>query len=148
MRSVRYIAALVAIAMMTEVACAQETKAATVNVTTTVGWTLPTKATDGTDLTGDKALTGVELYESTSPIADDASLTPKATLSATAKSWTGTGSAVVGTTYYYRIKVRNKGGLSKFGPQGSKLIAIPIPKPAPATGTSVSMTVTVTAPTP
>src|SRR5690554_2931746 len=63
-------------ALLGFVAAVQTAQAQTVTAEANVSWTLPTTDTLGQPLTGDRALTRVQLYVSTSPIADDTTVTP------------------------------------------------------------------------
>lgn len=105
----------------------------------TATWTNPTKAVDGTNLTGAQALTSVEVFVATSPIADTAT-TPTATLTGTPTTTTQTVSAAVGATVYVRVRACNQWGCSALSNQVSKVI----PGSEPGVPTSVTITLSLT----
>lgn len=86
-------------------------------------WTNPTTSIDGVPLTGPNAITAIEVYCATSPIADDATIAPIATLGAVA---TGQVSMSVnrGDTIYCRVKAVNASGKSPFSNMASKQIPL------------------------
>lgn len=105
-----------------------------------VTWTLPTTGCttgttpcDNVPLTGGDALTGVDVYVSTSPIPDNFSGAPTVPLSPTAQTTDVTLTVVNGSTLYVRLKARNAHGASAFSAQVSKLVQLPVLPNAPTT---------------
>jgi hypothetical protein len=111
-------------------------KAATLNVT----WALPTTATDGTPLTGEQALTAIQLYVSSASIPDDSTQPPVATFTGDMVQATYTGAVPNGTKLYARVKAVNKAGASVFSGEVSKLIEIPLAAPNMPTNVQISFT--------
>lgn len=114
------------------------TQAAGVAADLNVSWTLPTQNEDGTVA----VLTGVELFVSTSPIADDPVGAPTATFAGDMVQAAYTGSVPVGSTLYVRVRARSAGGVGKLSDQASKLIELP-PAPKPGMITNVTITLTI-----
>lgn len=106
----------------------------------TVNWTLPLTAVDGTPLTGEQALTSVQVFLSTATIADSSTAAPTATLTATASTTTQTVTAAPGQTIYARIKACNSGGCSVFSNQAAKIVPVSVP----GVPTNVTITLTIT----
>lgn len=115
-----------------------------------LSWTLPTEtecldpaATNPTTcaklpLTAGLALTGIAVFVSTSPIADDNStLAPVAVLAGNAASAVYNATVPAGATLYFRVKARNAFALSKFSPQVSKLVEVPNVAPGAPTNVTV-----------
>lgn len=102
---------------------------------------------DNAPLTGDNALVAVDVYLSTSPIADDAVLTPTVSLAAGVTTTTATLDVNNGDTIYGRIKVRNQFLSSDYGLQVTKLVTLPI-KPGVATNVTIAITINGGAPAP
>lgn len=136
-------APLLAAVMFTLFATSAPAATGTVNV----GWQLPAFACtvgvvpcDNLPLTGANALTGVEVYLSTSPIADDTTAPP--TVSLTADQTTATVPLGVnnGDTIYARVRVRNQFGPSDFSAEATKLVTIAT---KPGMPTSVTITITI-----
>lgn len=130
--------ALLAIASLTAHAAT-----GTVNVT----WQLPTFACtvgvvpcDNLPLTGANALTGVEVYLSTSPIADDTTASPTVSLTADQTTASATLGVNNGDTIYARVRVRNQFGPSDFSAEATKLVTIAT---KPGMPTSVTITITI-----
>jgi hypothetical protein len=112
--------------------------AQTVPAAATYKWTLPTTGCtqsvtpcDNKPLTGADALTGVEVYVSTSPIADNSTMAPTFTLAADTLTKSYTGSVPNGATVYARFKAVNANGKSAFSTQLSKVITVTTPPPGP-----------------
>ncbi len=103
----------------------------------TVGWALPTTATDGTALTGAQALTSVQVFLATSANAN--MTTPTATLTATSTTTTQTFSASPGQTIYARVKACNSAGCSAYSAE----VAKPVPVTVPGVPTSVTITLVI-----
>ncbi len=103
-----------------------------VNSTGTVSYTLPTlgcklgQPVCDVPLTGANALTAIEVYVSTSPIADDFAGPPTLTVGATASSTPVTVAANDGDTVYIRLKARNADGLSPFTNAVTRLVHLPV----------------------
>lgn len=95
---------------------------------------------DNLPLTGINALTGVEVYLSTSPIADDSTASPTVSLTADQTTATATLGVNNGDTIYARIKVRNQFGPSDFSAQVSKPVMIAT---KPGVPTNVTITITI-----
>jgi hypothetical protein len=108
--------------------------AAAANIT--VSWTLPTTAVDGSPLTGSQALTSVQVFIATAPIADASTTAPTATLTATATTTNQVVTAAAGQTLYARIKACNSAGCSVFSNQATKLVPVSVP------GVPTSVTIT------
>ncbi len=102
-----------------------------------LSWTLPTTSVDGVALTGTNALTGIEVYIATSPIADTSSAAPTLTLSGSATSATHTMQVTNGATLYARLKAVNASGKSAFSNQVSKVVQL---STTPGVPTSVTIT--------
>lgn len=103
----------------------------------TVSWVLPLASIDDTPLVGDSALTGIQLFVSTSPIPDDSTVAPTATFSGDMMQATYNGTVPNGATLYARVKAVNRGGASAFSAQASKLIDVPISPPGVPTDVSI-----------
>lgn len=84
-------------------------------------------------------LTAIQAFVSTSPIADNSTMAPTAVLSATATSFSWTGTVANGSTVYGRFKAVS-GAPSAFSAQASKAVLISVP--GVPTGVSVVVTVT------
>lgn len=133
--------ALIGLQIVLNVAQAQTT----IPGAATVSWVLPTAGCtsgvspcDNVPLTGISALTAVEVYISTSPIADTSAMTPTLTLAAGATTTTQTLQVSNGATLYARVKAVTAGGKSAFSTQVTKLVAIPA---VPGVPTSVTLTI-------
>lgn len=100
-------------------------------------WTLPLTAQDGTPLTGAQALTSVQVFIATAPIADSSTAAPTATLTASSTTTTQTVTAAAGQTLYLRVKACNSAGCSPFSVQASKVVPISVP------GIPTSVTITI-----
>lgn len=114
--------------------------AQTVTAEANVTWTLPTTDTLGQPLTGDRALTKVQLYVSTSPIADDTTVTP-IELPPGATTYTYEQSVPNGSTLYFRVRACNAmcSALSEDTPQSRKQIRVSVPNVP--TGVTVTLKV-------
>ena len=134
--------AILAIAIA--LAFAPQVRAQAVNVpaTATITWMLPTTTTDGVPLTGALALTGVEIYISTSPIADDSTLAPTAVLGGNATSTVQTLTVPNGSTLYVRAKAVRGAEKSAFSNQATKLVNVST-VPRPPTSVDIQLTITV-----
>jgi hypothetical protein len=106
----------------------------------TLNWSLPSLAADGTALTGTQALTSVQVFLSTSPIADSSTMAATVTLTPAASTTTQVFAASAGQTIYGRIKACNSGGCSDFSAQASRLVPVAVP----GVPTSVTITLTIT----
>lgn len=111
-------------------------------------WTLPTTGCttgvspcDNAPLTGTAALTGVEVYISTSPIPDSSLMAPTLTLPAGATTASHTMQVANGSTLYVRTKAVNGSGKSAFSVQSTKLVQVPV---IPGVPTNVTITLTIT----
>lgn len=106
--------------------------AATVPVN--ISYTLPTQtclyvngvrtADPCTPLTGADALTGIEVYFSLSPIADDAALAPVATLPPASTTYQSTFTAGNGDKVYVRLKAKTASASSIFSGQVFKDVVV------------------------
>ena len=112
-----------------------------------MGWTLPTTGCttgvtpcDNVALTGAKALTAIEVYISTSPIADTSTMAPTLTLAAGATTATHSMQVANGATLYARLKAVNADGKSGFTVQVSKVVNAPV---LPTVPTNVTITLTI-----
>lgn len=121
--------------------------APTVNVPAVmnVSWELPTLAADGTALTGEQALTGLQLFVSTAPIADNTALAPSATFAPGITSSTYSGTLPAGATVYIRLRALNQTGAGKLSAEVSKVIELP-PLSVPGVPTNVQISITITKP--
>lgn len=122
-------------------ACGHAYTQANVPVSAVVSWTLPTMTADGSPLTGGNALTAVQVFASSTAIADGSTVQPTATLAPTAATWTYTTTAPNGSTLYFRAKACNVGGCSPFSNQATKAVTVSVPG-APA-GVAVTVSVVV-----
>ena len=125
-----------------------------------VNWTPPTQtecldpaATDPATcarlpLTGELALTAIELYVAQAPIADDFAGEPTAFLEPGLTRTTYNGMVPAGSTLYFRVKARNKFASSKFSVQASKVIEVPHVAPGAPTNVTVEITIGVVPPSP
>ncbi len=105
----------------------------------TVDWVNPTTALDGTPLTGAQAITSIQIFLATSPIADNSIMAPTVTLTSVVNTTNQTFTANVGQTIYVRLKVCNQWGCGNFSNQASKVVA----GSAPNVPTSVTITINV-----
>ena len=97
----------------------------------TLSWTLPTVDANGAPITPASALTAVEVYASTSPIADNATLAPLAVLGVGVVTSQQSIPVANGSTVYFRLKAVNAAGKSVFSTQASKLVDVAVPLGAP-----------------
>lgn len=121
--------------------CAPLPPAEGIGATLDVSWTLPTQATDGTPLTGSQALTGIQLFVSSSPIPDNSTMAPTATFSGDMVQATYNGTVTSGTTLYARVKAVSRGGISDFSAQASKLIEEILSRPGVPTNVAITLTI-------
>jgi len=136
------IAALIGIlatTLLVSVASAQ-----TVPGTLQISWTNPTHGCvigvtppACSPLTGENALTAINVYVDTQPIPDDYAGAPTITLTGSATSTTHTMQVANGTTLYVRARAVNEAGASEFSNQASKLIAVDLLPGVPADVTIV-----------
>lgn len=119
-------------------------------------WTLPTHTEcvapppQGSDqcvrlpLTEQYAMTGVQLFISQSPIADNSTMAPTVTLPPGTTTYDYTATVPNGTTLYVRTKAVNQFGASPtFSNQDSKLVLVPAKPMAPS---NVTVTLTIALP--
>jgi hypothetical protein len=120
--------------------------AQTVPGSATYTWTLPTTGCtvgvtpcDNKPLTGADALTGIEVYISTSPIPDNSTMAPTLTLGPTATTAVYSTTVANGSTLYARFKGKNAsfGSSPTFSAQVSKLVALPV---SPGVPTNITIT--------
>lgn len=114
-----------------------EARAATPSVT--INWTAPTVAADGTALTGAQAITGYQVWVSTTSIPDNVTGTPTATITGTATTITQSVAASPGDTIFARVKACNVQGCSVLTNQVSK--ALPISVPGPPTNVTITLNI-------
>lgn len=140
-------ASIVALALL---AVAPGVFAQTVNAAATldIDWALPTtgcvnppSCTQNVPLTGAYALTGVKLYVSTSPIADNSTMAPSAVLGAGVIETSYNLTVANGSTVYVRVKATNASGDSPFSSEVSKVVNVPA-RPGAPTGVTVNLTIT------
>lgn len=123
-----------------------------------VSWTLPTQTEClevGADpatcarlpLTDALALTAIELYVATSPIADDAVLTPTSVLAGNATATVYNAVIPAGATLYIRVKARNATAISKYSNEATKVVDVPNVAPGVPTNVSIEIKIGVV-PTP
>ncbi|HEU4603425.1 MAG TPA: hypothetical protein VFS24_15735 [Steroidobacteraceae bacterium] len=115
-------------------------EAQTVTAEANVTWTLPTTDTLGQPLTGDRALTKLQLYVSTSPIADDTTITP-IELPPGTTTYVYEQAVPNGSTLYFRLRACNQicSALSEDTPQSRKQIRVSVPNVP--TGVTVTLKV-------
>ena len=112
------------IAILATPAFAQEpTVPATLNLT----WNLPTQTEDGTALTGPLALTKVQVFVATAPIANNSTMAPTVELAGGATGGTHTLSVPNGSTVFARVKACHAFGCSAFSNEDSKLVTVSLP---------------------
>lgn len=103
-----------------------------------LSWTLPTTALDDSPLTGPQALTKVQIFASSSPIADAFIGQPVAEIAGDATRYAHTATVPNGSTLYFRVKACNVAGCSPMSQQASKVIQVAAP------GSPGNVTVTIT----
>lgn len=108
--------------------------------TAEISWRLPTTSIDGVPLTGANALTAVEVYVATSPIADSATLAPVITLGPGVTTTNYTTAVTNGQTLYVRLKAVSGSQKSVFSNQATKLITL---STVPGVPTNVTITLTI-----
>lgn len=106
-----------------------------------VSWTNPTTANDGTALTGTQALTKLQVFAASAPIADASTMTPTLELGPTATTGTVTMTVPNRSTLYLRVKACNAIGCGGFSNQTTKPVNVDQP---PGVPTSVTFTITIT----
>lgn len=112
-----------------------------------LSWTLPTTGCtpavtpcDNRPLTGNAALTAVNVYISTSPIPDNPAGAPTIALGANATTATHTMQVTNGQTLYARVRALNSFGAGPLSAQVTKLISVPV---VPGVPTNVVITLTI-----
>lgn len=130
------IAALIAGALMS---CGTA-DAQTVPGTAQIKWTLPTTTQDGLPLTGANALTSIQVFLATAPIADTSTAQPTVTLGAATTATTQAMQVANGATIYVRLKACNSSGCSPFSNQATKLIQLNT-KPNVPTNVTIELTI-------
>jgi hypothetical protein len=136
-------AALVAVALAAScsVAGAQTSTPATVPASATLGWVLPTVGSDSvTPLTGGEALTGVNIYVSTSAIPDAPTGPATITLSAASTTTAYSATVAVGSTLHFRLAACNAFGCSALTPEVTKVVT----GSTPGIPTSVTVSIKIT----
>jgi hypothetical protein len=108
--------------------------AAAVPVPLKITYTLPTQACDFVNgvavqcspipATGPGSLVGIDVYVSKTPIADDATLTPFATITPTAQTYNTTFQAGDGDKLYVRLKARTATATSAFSNTATKDVVV------------------------
>jgi predicted phage tail protein len=106
----------------------------------TMGCTIGVTPCDNAPLSGASAITGYEIYVSTSAIPDSSTAAPVATVTGSAVTFAYTTTVTNGQTLYFRVKAVNAFGKSAFSVQESKLIVVPV---LPGVPTSVTITLTI-----
>lgn len=106
----------------------------------TKGCTVGVTPCDNVPLAGTSALTGYEIFVSTSSIPDNTTLQPVATAAAGATTFRYTGTVTNGQTLYFRHRAVNAYGRSALGPQTSKLITLDV-LPGVPTAITVEFTI-------
>lgn len=102
----------------------------------TTGCTVGVTPCDNAPLTGADALTSIQVFVSTSPIADTSTLTPALTLGGGVTTGTATLNVTNGQTLYGRVKACNAKGCSGFSVQVSKVVKLDV---VPNVPTSVTI---------
>lgn len=133
----RLFAYLTIVALLGFLAVVNTAQAQTVTAEANVSWTLPTTDTLGGPLTGESALQRVELYVSTSPIADDTTMTP-IELAPGATTYAYEQAVPNGSTLYFRLRACNA-RCSGFSSEASKEIRVSVPNVP--TGVTVTLRV-------
>lgn len=128
--------AILAATLLVSLASAQ-----TVPGTARISWTLPTQGCvvgvtppACAPLTGENALTAINVYIDTQPIPADYAGAPTLTLPGDATQTTHTMQVPNGSTLYVRVRAINPAGASAFSNQASKLIQVDL---APGVPTDV-----------
>lgn len=106
----------------------------------TTGCTIGITPCDGVPLTPEWAITGYEIYASTSPIPDTSTAVPVATVVPGTLTFPYITQVTNGQTLYFRLKAVNAAGKSQFSVEKSKLIKLPV---LPGVPTSVTITLTI-----
>lgn len=114
--------------------------AQTVSGTANLSWTLPATSTDGLPLTGNNALTAINVYIATAPIPDNVASAPTLALTGSTTTATHTLQVANGSTLYARVRACNAGGCSVLSNQATKLIQL---STVPGVPTSVTITLTI-----
>ena len=135
------IAALITVLALTLLAAVAN--AQSVPGTAKISWTNPTEGCvvgvtppACSPLTGENALTAINVYVDTQPIPDDYAGAPTITLTGSATSTTHTMQVANGTTLYVRVRAVNEAGASAMSNQASKLISVEL---APGVPTDVTI---------
>lgn len=105
--------------------------------TVQLSWELPVLAVDGTALTGQQALTKVQVFLNVVPIQDTSSMQPTLELGAGVLTTTQTFPVAVGGTLHARVKVCNVTGCSAFSGQVTRTF----PAAVPGVPTNVQITI-------
>lgn len=118
--------------------------AQTVSVPATlrVSWIPPTATDSGLPLTGALALTGYEVYISSSPIADDTTAAPTLTLAGTATTTTQTLTVPNGSTLYVRLRAVRNAEKSALSAQATAPVNVST-KPGAPTSVEIQLTISV-----
>lgn len=116
-----------------------------------LSWTLPTEGCNFSvsppacaPLTGNAALTAINVFISTSPIPDDSPMPPTLALAGDAVAAVHTLQVPSGATLYARVKALNAYGASRFSAQVSKRIDVPL-LPGPPTNVTIELQIDVAA---
>lgn len=72
------------------------------------------------------AVTGVDVYVSKAPIADNAAMAPTFTIAAGQTTYTGAFQAGDGDKLYFRLKARTAGGASPFSNAATKDVSVKV----------------------
>lgn len=86
---------------------------------------------DNVPLTGANALTGVDVYISKAPIADDSTMAPTASVAVGTTTYTSNFAASDGDTLYVRMKARTASSSSAFSNAATKLVVVKVAPNAP-----------------
>lgn len=98
----------------------------------------PVVPCDNVPLTGANALTGLDVFISTAPIADNSTMAPTVSIAAVAQTYSSTFQAGDGDTLYIRLKAKTAGASSGFSNVATKTIAV---KVVPNSPVIISITV-------
>jgi len=118
--------------------------AQSVNVPATlrISWILPTATDTGLPLTGALALTGVEVYIATAPIADDTTAPPTVVLGGASTATVQTLTVPNGSTIYVRVRAVRNAERSPLSAQATAPVNIST-KPNAPTSVEVQLTISV-----
>lgn len=104
-----------------------------------IDWTLPTQAVDGSALTGNQALTKVQVWVASATIPLTTSAVPTVELGPGVTSTSQTITIPAGGAAFVRLKACNAGGCSAF----TNEVSVPVPVAVPGLPTTVTIKIVV-----